>query len=146
MKDGDFLLRNGSPIVVGWGVVNEDGDYGYVCPYGKPGERLWVKETFCEVGGAVHYRAEWLLDQKQKWTPSIYMRRDASRIDLLIKNIRVERLQAISEQDAQAEGYAGDGDESARIWYAMLWDKINGAGAWDKNPWVWVVEFPRVRP
>jgi hypothetical protein len=91
---------------------------------------------------------------------SIHMPRWASRINLLIKSIRVERLQDISEEDAKAEGVepffsthpsigrdqrmtSGElaSDCEYRASYACLWDKINGADAWDKNPWVWVVEF-----
>jgi hypothetical protein len=149
------------------------------CPYGKPGERLWVRETFAEVGnvdpGYLIYRASDYMEQvrkyrfdtflpesKVRWTPSIHMPRRASRIDLEITSVRVERLQDISEEDALAEGIQpiseSDGPNyfTANIdgWnlnfstalgaYQMLWEWINGAGSWDKNPWLWVVEFTRI--
>ena len=104
--------------------------------------------------------------------PSIHMPRWASRITLEIVSVRVERLQDISEEDAIAEGvYCGnvivysyyenghhevwedryffdggpdEGFESAVDAYAALWDSINGEGSWEKNPWVWVIEFRRI--
>ena len=86
------------------------------------------------------------------WTrprPSIHMPRWASRILLEITAVRVERLQDISETDAEAEGIqeivdAGvDHDGTPRDAYRALWEQINGAGSWSANPWVWVVEFKR---
>ena len=83
------------------------------------------------------------------------MPRWASRITLEITNIRVERLQDISEEDAQAEGviedYRPDVDpmglaSNYRVAFRELWDSINGPGSWSANPWVWVVEFRRVEP
>jgi hypothetical protein len=106
-----------------------------------------------------------------KWRPSIFMPRWASRITLEIVSVRVERLQDITEEDAKAEGCtparwfvpAGKPEGESRnlaavgsVWnetwealcyrnaYATLWEKINGAGSWDANPWVWVIEFKKV--
>lgn len=88
-----------------------------------------------------------------KWRPSIHMPRWASRIQLEITNIRVERLQDISRKDAIAEGAPPSHpsidkvsrefgyEDFSRSWYAQLWETINGAGSWDANPWVWVIEF-----
>lgn len=135
------------------------------CPYGKPGDRLWVRETFgyfidtdtingqrVELGRDFVYRAD---DENKtvhtKWTPSIHMPRKASRITLEINGVRVERLNDISEQDAEAEGVAfmreiPDADETlcASKLFELLWESINGAGSWEQNPWVWVIEFKRV--
>lgn len=113
------------------------------CPYGKTGDLLWIREAHAiiHLTGAptVVYAAT---DQRSwKYKPSIHMPRWASRFTLEITNVRLERLQDISEKDAAVEGYASDGDESARIWYAMLWEKINGEGSWAANPWVWVIDF-----
>jgi hypothetical protein len=156
------------------------------CPYGKPGDRLWVRETFLDtLGTGVEHRDESGLqhryafaadcvpggygDQARKdyglmWKPSIHMPRAASRILLEIVSVRIERLQDISEADCWAEGIeAVDGAlddlaiihlakrmgrsfEDAAPTYAALWESINGAGSWDANPWVWVVEFKRVAP
>ena len=126
------------------------------CPYGVPGDRLWVRETHCAFErGHVHYAADFTRDPKGerehgvRWTPSIHMPRWASRITLEITDVRVERLQEISEADAIAEGTAPyrlpvhPAREALRHvdGYAQLWDSINGAGSWAANPWVWVVSF-----
>ncbi len=94
-----------------------------------------------------------------KWRPSIHMPRWASRITLEITAVRVERLQAISEADAIAEGVeqyksgyfkAYNCKEgfctTAFVSFMSLWSQINSPGSWDANPWVWVVEFRRVGP
>lgn len=93
----------------------------------------------------------------RKWRPSIHMSRWASRILLEIVSVRVERLQDIGEADARAEGVTIE-DQHMRGYcageflppsiraYRDLWESINGAGSWDANPWVWVVEFKRVAP
>lgn len=87
-----------------------------------------------------------------RWRPSIHMPRWASRITLEITKVRVERLQDISEDDAKAEGCqpceewprcADDFDGSYVQSYRNLWDSINGKGSWDRNYWVWVIEFKR---
>ncbi len=81
------------------------------------------------------------------------MPRWASRITLEITSVRVERLQEISEADAQAEGWTRRPEvstdpqvhkEAARDWFMDLWESINGPGSWDANPWVWVIEFRRL--
>jgi hypothetical protein len=124
-------------------------------PYGAPGDRLWVRETFA-MGEGVIYKAEWDetcpgISLKGHWKPSIFMPRTLCRITLEVVSVRVERLQDITEGDAVAEGCADSQMvEGVPMWtsaveaYAELWDKINGAGAWDANPWVWVVEFKRI--
>ena len=137
------------------------------CPYGQPGDRVWVREAVAEISCRLTYRAD--TDdgahcQVKRWTPSIHMPRIWSRILLEITGVRVERLQDISEADCWAEGIdAVDGAlddmaiyelarrmnrqfEDAAPTYAALWESINGAGSWDANPWVWVVEFKRVTP
>lgn len=151
-----------------WNGVHKHVGVSQECPYGKPGDRLWVRETFSvhpEIAN-IAYRADgeefedsdgfmWV----PKWTPSIHMPRGNSRIDLEITNVRIERLQDISEEDAQAEGctknhngyyWAGPHQEyglkqltTAIRAYRDLWESINGPGSWDKNPWVWVIEFER---
>lgn len=146
------------------------------CPYGIPGDRLWVREawglhaygddTDWLKGGCtamdlddhvIAYRADWgPLQDGCHWRPSIHMPRAASRITLEITSVRVERLQDISEVDALAEGVTDDGslvtdlngkDRGGTIAaYATLWEVINGVGSWDDNPWVWVVSFKRAFP
>lgn len=132
------------------------------CPYGRPGDKLWVKETFAKVDGqtqpwiATDYRATYkpgdrmgdLLGIKKRWTPSIHMPRVASRITLEITEVRVERLQDISEADANAEGcrhsFNLPAGRSARENFEHLWWTINGDESWDANPWVWVLSFKQV--
>ena len=155
-----------SPLEVrgsGW-FGDEEGDVQFRSPYGRPGDRLWVKETHRPIFGQtcglinVDYRADpqekWERMRDHlglpRWTPSIHMRREYSRILLDVVSVRVERLQAISEEDAAAEGWTKNPQvstdpavhvDAARDWYADLWERINGVGSWTANPWVWVVEF-----
>lgn len=135
------------------------------CPYGVPGDLLWVKETLTVRNGVgpdepklvPMYATDWegfdKPDRDWDWTSSRYMPRWASRMTLEITGVRVERLQAIDEPDAREEGAAecANGwwfDQSpalsgsdARGAYYCLWEHINGSGSWAANPWVWVVEF-----
>jgi hypothetical protein len=129
------------------------------CPYGMPGDQMWVRETWahpvpgCEFQGGVSYRADHIDPRgdgpahPMKWRPSIHMPRWASRITLEITGVRVERLNAISHDDAIAEGVSGGcgpGYSFACYEFKQLWLSIHGHGSWDANPWVWVVEFRRV--
>ena len=128
------------------------------CPYGKPGDRIWVRETHLirGAGTVVDYRAD--MDPIDAaghgafyggWKPSLFMRREHSRITLEVVNVRVERLENLSESDAMAEGCPfpnmADGPDP-RKWYADLWQHISGPGSWEANPWVWVVGFKVMRP
>lgn len=140
------------------------GDIWYPCPYGQPGDRLWVRETWAMSG---HQRVEYRAAPADgsdfrcvdRWRPSIHMPRWASRITLEITAVRVERLQDISEEDAKAEGVWKYGDEDCwkiytkttsfgtscpRRSFESLWQSINGPDSWNANPWVWVIEFKRV--
>jgi hypothetical protein len=140
----------------------EDGFIDVKCPYGIIGDRLWVRETFCaESQQTIHYRADgWEYDGGGGWKPSIHMPRWASRIDLEVTAVRVERLQDISEADAVAEGiesFMQYGQQAyadylkrrhcvydSRFSFKSLWESINGFDSWQVNPWVWVIEFRRV--
>lgn len=151
-----------------------------VCPYGKPGDRLWVRETWqlhekftdtCVVVYKANERNSWTEFhrrfpvsvargaaekpfQTHGFRPSIHMPRWACRILLEITDVRVERLQDITYEQAAAEGI----HRHNRMWSATdeggachkypepafrdLW--LSTGGDWDANPWVWVVEFKRV--
>lgn len=173
----------------------------YKCPYGEPGDRPWVRETWRPVSWypnsyVVQFMAdlknididvpdtsngeEWIDRMLQrcsdeciaagieadddgmfqweedsenpiKWRSPIFMPRWASRITLEITEVRVQRLQEISEEDAAAEGvepaklYISDECGPFVAAYSTLWDSINGAGSWDANPWVWAVSFKVVQ-
>ncbi|MEO0002446.1 MAG: hypothetical protein RLZZ22_138 [Pseudomonadota bacterium] len=106
------------------------------------------------------YRLGDLIGEKKKWSPSIHMPRAASRITLEITSVRIEPLQGISIEDAKAEGvwthesvvsdcmshFGIDAlAVNPRLAFQMLWDQINGPSSWDANPWVWVVEFKRMK-
>ncbi|WP_200617484.1 ASCH domain-containing protein [Klebsiella variicola] len=156
-------------------------DFWHPCPFGVVGDRIWVRETFCPVddsqyGGEkwVDYRATPKFEASHpagwdsapndaealKWHPSIHMPRWASRILLEITDVRVERLNAISEEDATAEGippagsllpdYPGTfltpkGDfATAKVAFQRLWESIYGEESWKANGWVWVISFKRV--
>lgn len=95
---------------------------GVRCPYGQPGDRLWVVSPADD-----------------------YPTRRASRITLEIVSVRVERLQEISQEDAAAEGVEGVNTGDFVTAYARLWESINGPGSWDQNPWVWVLQFKQVK-
>ncbi len=124
------------------------------CPYGKPGDRLWVRES-CYVesigtengyGRHILYRATDQDAPVSKWTPSIHMPRWASRITLEVVSVGVERLNDCSREDAIAEGIDIDPEwpTDPRDTYRSLWESINGPGSWEANPWVWVVEFRKL--
>lgn len=160
-----------------------------MCPYGQPGDRLWVRESFRPIAsgevkdgyGEVRYGYAYRADSATRWNerttiihdltgqpatgpmqfnpvpwkPSIHMPRRASRILLEVVSVRIERLHDISEADAQAEGCQLEcmtpiGDDSGSAihgpgGYIALWEQINGADSWQKNPWLWVVEFRVVK-
>lgn len=154
-------------------------------PYGVPGDRLWVKETWRPVASiprrlnhyglrieSVQYAADRGLETRQVargWkkpkaaktgnVSPLFMPRWASRLTLEVTSVRVERLNAIAEAGAIAEGILRVGlpkdrrplwqvgheqHESAVAAYSALWESINGPGSWDANPWCWVIEFRRV--
>ncbi|MBC5840771.1 hypothetical protein H8R23_05080 [Flavobacterium sp. F-380] len=146
------------------------------CLY-EVGDVLWVRETFCKIPDlSFSYKAsicensedirQDYLKQGQKWAnwkPSIFMPKEACRIFLKVKSIRIERLQDISEEDAQAEGakdslkhselkiLEGLGDwpiprpfQSHQFGFLSIWCTINGCENWLENPFVWVYEFEKI--
>jgi len=166
------------PFNTGKTMVRNEDMY-IACPFGLKGDRLWVRETFrvhsraTDLATLVYKASEqqsWTQQTHRvpiekcnkpavvdKWTPSIHMPRWASRITLEITGVRVERLQAISEQDAAAEGCTFEAlrfkpgtreveemGHTAVYQFGGLWQSIYGADSWQANPWVWVIEFKRV--
>ncbi|GKI82181.1 morphogenetic protein [Klebsiella variicola] len=173
-----------------WAESNATGNHVrsklFSCPFGAVGDRIWVRETWSsdfanyypndrvwyaadnnrrldiEVVDGVRgiYSPESDVHVPFRWQPSIHMPRWASRILLEITDVRVERLNAISEEDATAEGvppagsllpdYPGTfltpkGDfATAKVAFQRLWESIYGEESWKANGWVWVISFKRV--
>ena len=166
----------------GWEFIEWSTDYGRAhplrCPYGQPGDRLWVRETWMAESTATGpHQARFAATDAPyfvgaKWRPSIHMPRWASRITLEITDVRVGLLNEISEVDAKAEGLTARSKDGTLIKYGIpdrdglpgdddlgwhwqewnrdpcvafrrLWEKTNGSGSWDTNPWVWVLTFKR---
>ena len=166
----------------GWSETKENGD----CHCHNPGwhpyqvdDVLWVRETWRKTGTIATpyaYRADEepfvllgeasdVMHLKYRYKPSIFMPREAARIFLRVTDVRVERLQEITEADALAEGVEGvPCDHAGRYacedcmntgWieppsvnFMTLWDSINAKRgySWESNPWVWVYTFERVEP
>lgn len=173
---GDFIVENGNVFRQSsrLGRYIGGGRSRAICPYGQPGDRLWVRETWWEdLDGNVWYRADadeedgsipYLLKgtgqvqtgignrRVQKWRPSIHMPRWASRITLEITNVMVERIQEMGIQDYKAEGYQVDPADcfsdvntlnKIRRPFMKSWNATY-PGSWDRNDFVWVIEFKKI--
>jgi hypothetical protein len=144
------------------------------CPFGSVGQHLWVRETWAphaDIPNGTIYRADPGGDYQDnsdgfKWHPSIHMHRWRSRITLEITDVRVERLQDISDEDAECEGikpivelgqlpaWQHTSSLSTRhvksidpiTPYKHLWESINGPCSWSANPHVWAITFKRILP
>jgi hypothetical protein len=172
--DGAGVSANYGTAGEPWWVAVPSIEHYSRCPYGQPGDRLWVRETFgyCKHmpgknGKGLEYRADGVRryfdglpvpkdgfafgfpeSKVFRWKPSIHMPRWASRLDLEVTDVRVERVQDISEADACHEGAPAIvgrniGPVTYREGFRELWDSINfkrGYG-WDANPWCWCISF-----
>ena len=130
-EDGEPFIRYSADEEVRLCSVNSD----------EWGERVF--DIWCDLSVDENYRIDGAA-RDRKWRPSIFMPQWASRIGLLVKDIRVEQLRDISKEDAIAEGVCELTQDTASMSFASLWDSINGTRkgcSWDDNPWVWVVEF-----
>lgn len=163
----------------GNGTGNSNEFKGIKFPYGQVGDVLWVRETWCIIPHGPDSFGPYLYksmgdEPYGKWKPSIHMPKSVCRLYLQITDIRVERLNEISEEDAKAEGLAclskdggitykygipdKDGlpgiDNHGWPWqewntkpveaFKTLWGKVNGLDSWQANPWVWVITFKRI--
>ena len=168
---GDLYINESGELIAPFYHTNREKERNIKCPYGKPGDRVGVKETFALSSTRWRYKADsdWTIEEKEmgedaKWKSSRFMPKAAARIWLQIEEIRVERLHDITEEDAIAEGVgagfqmnAGWPDyqfikngvctltqDTAIMSFASLWDSINdkpGSMNWHSNPWVWVITF-----
>ncbi|MEJ3766320.1 MAG: hypothetical protein WGP72_11960 [Klebsiella quasipneumoniae] len=170
-----------------WAESNATGNHVrsklFLCPFGAVGDRIWVREGFfpapLEMQSEPPRKTMWNIAYRdgmqmeklapaeynptiynyERWTPSIHMPRWASRILLEITDVRVERLNGISEEDARAEGIIDGGclncgepepcgcanpEPDATDAFAYLWQSIYGQESWNANPWVWVISFERI--
>ncbi len=135
------------------------------CPYGLVGSRLWVRETFatekCWDNKPMSFFNNasdvpiWFkvcdplvadFVPRGKWRPSIFMPRWASRINLEVTEVRVQRLQEITQEDCLAEGSYMATDKDDEGGFVNLWDSINikRGYSWSSNPWVWAISFKRM--
>ncbi|HET9450028.1 MAG TPA: hypothetical protein VFO83_04065 [Aggregicoccus sp.] len=107
------------------------------CPYGRPGDRLWVKEVWAPAGDGFVYRADQPASPPERWRSPLFIPRRASRLLLQVQAVRAEPLQQLSEAEARAEGVE---DRDA---YRALWERLNAerGHGWEQDPWVWVVTF-----
>lgn len=117
------------------------------------GDILWVRETFAyHIEGGIILKANNLdvdndevreqTDNGKGWKPSIHMKRDDSRIDLLVEEVKMEKLDEITEEGAKAEGVEKEKEEGTyREAFFKKWDEIHGEESKEKNPFVWVIKF-----
>jgi hypothetical protein len=178
----DFITWGFSPNDDPEAIESDDGPTLDTIQWKRPGDRLWVKETSLRFTGIPNCNKPWseytLSPDNDPYkarlpivgnedvvklahdsatgvkVPSIFMPRWASRILLEVTAVRVERVQSISEEDAEKEGLKASIDNitdgyftiPARDFFEDLWDSINAkrGDGWDANPWVWVVEFRRI--
>ena len=167
-----------------WAESNATGNHVrsklFLCPFGAVGDRIWVREGFfpapLEMQSEPPRKTMWNIAYRdgmqmeklapaeynptiynyERWTPSIHMPRWASRILLEITDVRVERLNAISQADAIAEGAPPSHPsidcvsqeygfpDFSRSWFGQTWQHIYGEESWNANPWVWVISFERI--
>jgi hypothetical protein len=169
----------GGGFYVGW--VRDSGApllLPVCCPYGVPGDRLWVREAWAlpprydpirhgdlksppsigPVCFAADYSGRSAWEDQRGWRSPMFMPRWASRLTLEVTEVRVQRLQDITEEDARAEGVVEQASAacvqwsldslhwhgSPRLAFWKGWDSINGKRApWASNPWVWAISFKR---
>ena len=165
--DADCRIDSGK-IMTSIGVAYVRGERGdqcvrIPCPYGIPGDRLWVREGFAKCPttykpNGIIYRADGEDDHVTsfEWRPSIFMPRSLSRITLEITNVGVERLKEITEEDCDREVFGGyiphvvlpeygfHGGMTIKECFAVVWDSIYCKNTWSLNLWVWVIEFRRL--
>lgn len=146
---------------------------GVYCPYteGKWHGRIWVRETWMRApatafgdlphtidptnpDSAIYYKASYNKSTEVKWKPNIFMPKWACRIILDVTHVRVERLWNISEEEAYREGFEPSftlgkykqSPPNSKAAFIDAWNKMHPDQPWRKNPWVWVIQFRRVKP
>lgn len=151
--------ENGLYTLFAEGACYEEQDFEQIIDYlkkpYKPGDILYVRETWCK--GSLNYQEEKYYYKANKnefhcrWYPSIHMPKEVARIWLKVKNVRVERLQEITNEEVKREGIQAETDNSGqahRFMFSELWNSTIKKSDldrydWKSNPWVWVIEFER---
>ena len=161
---GGLGQQCGCPIFIDG---RKDGVSGIRQPFGTVGQHLWVREAMQLTDGGLVYDSDKAPISRSRipddmpticrpHVTAMFMPRWASRITLEITEVRVERLQDITEKDAKAEGCSNDtdwdwkptyndpdsgGHPTYRRDYQEVWESINGKGSWSANPWIWAISF-----
>lgn len=128
-----------------------------VKPRYQVGDVLWVRETWCfnnyyDDSDGIYFKATSSLpkDIQPPWKPSIFLKKKYARIWVEVVNVRAERLNDITPEEAIREGYPPLRDDEPgillgpqryKLWFKALWESINGKDSWEKNPWVWRYQF-----
>ena len=129
--------------------------YPILCPFGEPGDYLWVKETWapalCEIAYKADYSKNTLSEERNRgiWKPSIHMSKTAARIWLQITDIKPQRIQTVTEEEAREEGtkpgklywYDKTDQSNFREGFIAKWISIYGIESFYENPWVWAIKF-----
>lgn len=153
--DNCMVVRKAAAKLAGLRAHVLDAAEHGLLPYAV-GDRLWVREAWCPSDPGPAYMADHHGDPRGLgWRPSIHMPRWASRLTLVVTEVRVQRLCEITEADALAEGVAWSDDyegyhtedcrnfhgSDPRVSFASLWEGIHGDDAWAANPWIVAVSF-----
>ena len=123
----------------------------FACPFGVPGDRLWVREVWAHdpFSDRIIYRSSWLNTTGIRWKSSIHMKKQYCRIWLEVTRIRIQRVQEISNDDAWCEGVSDSPEYNCIAYFKDVWERINGEKAgcsWEDNPYVWAIDFKQVDP
>ena len=139
---------------IGW--LGWDDGHGYrMKPPCEAGDVLWVRETwsthydgihddlqFCYKADGTDLKSECLPGECNRWWPSIHMPKEAARIFLKVKDVRVERLRDMNDSDLSNEGF-NDWIRFISLWNSTIKPEVCDKYDWNANPWVWAIEFER---
>ncbi len=154
MEPAHEILHDGAE----WNARLKNGQcikYPIVCPYGEPGDLLWVKETWAPAITDIAYKADYtkevLKEKRNKgiWKPSVHMPKTAARLWLEITDVKAQRIQSVTEEEAEQEGtragkifgFSPEGPNNFREGFFLKWISIYGIESYYENFWVWSIKF-----
>lgn len=154
MEPAHEILHDGAE----WNARLKNGQclkYPIVCPYGEPGDLLWVKETWAPAITDIAYKADYtkevLKEKRNKgiWKPSVHMPKTAARLWLEITDVKARRIQSVTEEEAEQEGtragkifgFSPEGPNNFREGFFLKWISIYGIESYYENFWVWSIKF-----